>query len=205
MALNWQSRGAPRLHIVDLDGAAGGEPVNQDIAVEIARTVLIPAQLGGGIRDLATIRQLLQAGIERIILGTAAVEIPELITQACDKYGDSIIVSIDTREGRVATRGWLQDAPLSAVDLMQQMARQGVKRFIHTDVSRDGTLTEPNFAAIEAMVDAIRRPVIAAGGVTNTNHVKLLKKVGVEGIIIGRALYTGDINLKEAIYIASQD
>ena len=149
VALNWQSMGAPRLHIVDLDGAAAGEPVNHDIAVEIANTVLIPTQLGGGIRSIETIERLLKAGIERVILGTSAVELPELIVAAINRYRDSLVVSIDSREGRVATQGWLQDMPLSAVELAKTMVQQGVRRFICTDISRDGTLTEPNFAAIE--------------------------------------------------------
>ena len=201
VALNWQSMGAPRLHIVDLDGAAAGEPVNHDIAVEIANTVLIPTQLGGGIRSIETIERLLKAGIERVILGTSAVELPELIVAAINRYRDSLVVSIDSREGRVATQGWLQDMPLSAVELAKTMVQQGVRRFICTDISRDGTLTEPNFAAIEEMVEALRVPVIAAGGVTNLHHLKLLDKIGVEGAIIGRALYTGDINLKTALNI----
>ncbi len=204
VALNWQSLGAPRLHIVDLDGAATGEPVNQDIAIEISHTVLIPTQLGGGIRNLAIIQELLKAGIERVILGTSAIENPELITAACDKYRESIVVSIDTREGRVATRGWLQEMPLSAVELAQTMAQQGVRRFICTDISRDGTLTEPNFAAIQEMVEALRVPVIAAGGVASLSHLRLLAKIGVEGAIVGKALYTGDINLKEALETLNQ-
>lgn len=201
VALNWQSMGAPRLHIVDLDGAAAGEPVNHEIAVEIANTVLIPTQLGGGIRSLETMAYLLKAGVERVILGTSAIEDPELVTQACNKYRDSLIISIDTRDGRVATRGWLQDMSLSAVELAVKMTQQGVRRFICTDISRDGTLTEPNFSAIQEMVEALRVPVIAAGGVTNLHHLKLLEKIGVEGSIVGKALYTGDINLKTALNV----
>jgi len=191
--------GAPRLHIVDLDGAAAGEPRNLEVIKEIARAMLIPVQLGGGIRHLETIEELLKAGIERVILGTAAVENPQLVKDACRRFRESIIVGIDAREGYVATRGWLQDTELTSVALAESMVQLGVRRFIYTDISRDGTLTEPNFPATAEMVDAIRLPVIAAGGISSLNHLRMLQKLGVEGAIVGRALYTGDINLKQAL------
>ena len=199
MALRWQSMGASRLHIVDLDGAAAGEPRNLDVIKEIAGAILIPTQLGGGIRNLATIETLLKVGIERVILGTASVENPRLIEEACHRFRGSIIVSIDAREGRVATHGWLQDTEMSPVALAESMSRLGAGRFIYTDISRDGTLTEPNFSAIAEMIDTIRVPVIAAGGISSLSHLRMLHKLGAEGAIIGRALYTGDINLKQAL------
>jgi phosphoribosylformimino-5-aminoimidazole carboxamide ribotide isomerase len=199
VALKWQSTGAPRLHIVDLDGAAAGEPRNLDIIKEIANATLIPAQLGGGIRHLETIEKVLKAGIERVILGTAAVENPRLVDEACHRFRESIIVGIDAREGRVATHGWLKDTEMASVALAESMTRLGVKRFIYTDISRDGTLSEPNFSAIAEMIDTIRLPVIAAGGISSLNHLRMLKKLGAEGAIVGKALYTGDINLKEAL------
>ncbi len=191
--------GAPRLHIVDLDGAATGEVCNLDIIKEIASAVLVPTQLGGGIRRLETVEQLLRAGIERVILGTAAVEIPNLIKEACHKFGELIIVSIDALEGRVAIHGWRQETELEAIEFAKSMLRLGVKRFIYTDISRDGTLTEPNFTDIAELVTAIKLPVIAAGGVSSLGHLKVLKQLGVEGAIVGKALYTGDINLKQAL------
>ena len=199
VALKWQSMGAPRLHIVDLDGASAGEPRNLDIIREIARAMLIPVQLGGGIRHLETIEELLKAGIERVILGTAAVESPHLIKEACQRFRESIAVGIDAREGYVATHGWLQDTELTSVALAESMVQLGVRRFIYTDISRDGTLTEPNFSATAEMVEAIRLPVIAAGGISSLNHLRMLQKLGVEGAIVGKALYTGDINLKQAL------
>jgi len=199
VALKWQSMGAPRLHIVDLDGASAGEPRNLDIIREIARAMLIPVQLGGGIRHLETIEELLKAGIERVILGTAAVESPHLIKEACQRFRESIAVGIDAREGYVATHGWLQDTELTSVVLAESMVQLGVRRFIYTDISRDGTLTEPNFSATAEMVEAIRLPVIAAGGISSLNHLRMLQKLGVEGAIVGKALYTGDINLKQAL------
>ncbi len=198
-ALKWQSLGAPRLHIVDLDGAAAGELRNLDIITEIARALLIPTQVGGGIRSLETIRQLLKAGIERVILSTAAVETPELIEQACRNFSDRIIISVDASDGYVATRGWQKRTELEAVSFALDMVKLGVRRFIYTDVSRDGTLTEPNFTAIARLIDAARVPIIAAGGISSPVHLKMLKQLGVEGAIIGKALYTGDINLKQVL------
>jgi len=199
VALKWQSMGAPRLHIVDLDGAASGEIRNLEIIRDIARAMLIPIQLGGGIRDIETIEALLKAGIERVVLGTAAVEDPGLVTDACRRFRDSVIVGIDAREGYVATRGWVNDTEQAAVELAESMAHIGVRRFIYTDISRDGTLTEPNFSAIAEVVDAIGLPVIAAGGITSISHLKMLQKLGAEGAIVGKALYTGDIILKQAL------
>ncbi len=199
VALKWQSMGAPRLHIVDLDGAASGEILNIHIIRNITQAMLIPVQLGGGIRHIETIETLLKSGIERVILGTAAVENPGLITKACQRYRDSIIVGIDARQGIIATRGWVKETGLTALELAKSMVKTGVKRFIYTDIERDGTLTEPNFAAIASLIDEIGQPVIAAGGITSINHLKMLKKLGAEGAVIGKALYTGDIKLKQAI------
>jgi len=196
--------GAPKLHIVDLDGAATGELRNLKIVKEIASAALIPTQLGGGIRQLETIEELLKADIERVILSTAAVENPKLIKDACHKFRESIIVSIDAREGHIATHGWRQETELTAIEVAKSMVRLGVKRFIYTDITRDGTLTEPNFAAITELIDAIGLPVIAAGGISSINHLSVLKKLGAEGAIVGKALYTGDINLKQALAALSQ-
>ncbi|MFH1002542.1 MAG: 1-(5-phosphoribosyl)-5-[(5-phosphoribosylamino)methylideneamino]imidazole-4-carboxamide isomerase [Chloroflexota bacterium] len=202
VALEWQSLGAPRLHIVDLDGAARGEPANLDIIREIANCLLIPTQLGGGIRNLKTIEQLLKAGIERVVLSTAAVEDPKTVREACRRFSESIIVSIDAREGHVATHGWQQDTGREATELARAMVDLGVRRFIYTDISRDGTLTEPNFTATAEMINAIRWPVIAAGGISSPTHVSMLKSLGAEGVIIGKALYSGDIKLKAALAAA---
>ncbi len=204
VALEWQSVGAPRLHVVDLDGAAIGELCNLDIIKEIAGATLVPTQLGGGIRRLETVEQLLKVGIERVILGTVAVENPELVEKVCSKFSESIIVGVDAREGNIATHGWKQTTELNVIEFAKSMTRLGVKRFIYTDISRDGTLTEPNFAAIAELVTAIERPIIAAGGISSLNHLSMLKKLGVEGAIVGKALYTGDINLKQALAAASR-
>ena len=202
-ALKWQGMGAPRVHIVDLDGAVNGQPGNLEIIETIARAMLVPTQVGGGIRNLETIGLLLRAGVERVILGTSAIEDPLLVREACKKYPDSIIVGIDTRDGWVATRGWQKETQVKGVELAKMMIGLGVRRFIHTDVSRGSTLTEPNFAAISELIAETRCPIIAAGGVSSLLHIKMLKQLGAEGAIIGKALYTGDIKLKKAIEAAN--
>ena len=198
-ALQWQSMGAPLLHIVDLDGARDGEIVNVEAIREIASALLIPIQLGGGIRNIETVEELLKLGVERVILGTAAVENPSLVADACRRFRESIVIGIDARDGQVATRGWLTSTGRTAVDLALSMAEYGVRRFIYTDINRDGTLTEPNFSAISAMIEEVKLPIIAAGGISSVTHLKMLKKLGADGAIIGRAIYTGDINLRQAL------
>ncbi len=199
MAMEWQSLGATRLHIIDLDGADAGEPCNLNIINRINDVVWIPLQVGGGIRNMETIGKLLKVGIDRVILGTAAVENPELVKEACRCFGKSIIIGIDVIEGRVAIHGWKNSTELTAIELAMSMAKLGAKRIIYTDINRDGTLTEPNFIATFELVDAIRFPVIASGGISSLIHLKVLNKLGVEGAIIGKALYTGDINLRQAL------
>ncbi len=170
-----------------------------EIIKVLASAILVPTQLGGGIRNMETIKTLLRAGIERIILGTAAMENANLVEEACRMFSDSIIVAIDTRDGFVATHGWLLDTKMTGINLAKVMAKLGVKRFIYTDISRDGTLTEPNFAAFSELVNEIQLPVIASGGISSINHLRMLKQLGAEGAIIGKALYTGDIDLKQAL------
>jgi len=201
MALKWQALGAPRLHIVDLDGAVAGEPQNMDVIRQIADASLVPTQLGGGIRTLETVRNVLQVGIDRVILSTAAVEDPDLLREACRNFGEYIIVSVDAREGRVATRGWQQDTDWGTIEFARLMERSGVKSLIYTDIVRDGTLSEPNFSAITELVESTRLPIIAAGGISSLLHLKMLKHLGVSGAIVGKALYTEDIDLKEALRV----
>jgi phosphoribosylformimino-5-aminoimidazole carboxamide ribotide isomerase len=203
VALEWQAMGAPRVHVVDLDGAASGELHNLDIITEIANTLLVPTQTGGGIRDLETIEELLKAGIDRVILGTAAVEDPDLVKEACRNFSESIIVGIDTWEGLVSIHGWQQRTEIKAIEFAEAMIGLGVKRFIYTDISRDGTLTEPNLSAIAELVNITRLPILAAGGISSLTHLGLLERLGVEGAIVGKALYTGNINLREALAIVS--
>ena len=199
VALRWQSEGARRLHIVDLDGAAKGEPVNLETIEDIIAAIDTPIEVGGGIRSLETIKQLLDSRVGRVILGTVAVEKPELVREACRRFDEQIIVSIDAKDRLVATRGWLQKSQVTASELANRMADLGVKRFIYTDISRDGTLTSPNFEAIEEFLEQVCVPIIAAGGISSVYHLTRLAELGVEGAVVGKAIYTGDIILADAI------
>ncbi len=199
VALKWQSQGARRLHLVDLDGAASGKPCNLAIVEAILKQVSMPVQLGGGIRDEATVARALGCGVRWVILGTAAVENLDMVQRLCHKYGEAIIVAIDARDGRVATHGWKKDTFVTALELGRRAALVGVKRIIYTDIKRDGTLTEPSFEAIAEMVKGVNLPVIVAGGISTLSHLRKLKKLGVEGAIVGKALYAGNIKLKEAL------
>jgi phosphoribosylformimino-5-aminoimidazole carboxamide ribotide isomerase len=198
VALRWQSEGARRLHIVDLDGAARGEPGNLDTIEDIVAAIDIPVQVGGGIRSIETIEQLFAAGVERAILGTVAVEKPDLVKEACQSFSDRIIISIDARDRLVATRGWLQKSTVTASELASKMIELDVTRFIYTDISRDGTLTSPNFEAVAELLSQVNVPVIAAGGISSVQHLTRLAELGVEGAIVGKAIYTGDVKLGEA-------
>jgi phosphoribosylformimino-5-aminoimidazole carboxamide ribotide isomerase len=198
VALRWQSEGARRLHIVDLDGAARGEPGNLDTIEDIIAAIDIPVQVGGGIRSIETIEQLFAAGVERAIMGTVAVEKPDMVREACQRFGDRIIISIDARDRLVATRGWLQKSTVTASELASKMIELDVTRFIYTDISRDGTLTSPNFEAIAELLSQVNVPVIAAGGISSVYHLTKLAELGVEGAIVGKAIYTGDVKLGEA-------
>ena len=199
-ALRWVDMGATRLHIVDLDGARDGSPANLSAVERIASSVNVPLHLGGGIRDMETARTAIGAGVSRIMLGTAAVENSDLIRTLLDEFGaESVIVSVDAKDGKVALRGWTTGSGALATHLAAQMASIGVKRFLYTDISRDGTLTEPNFDGVEALVNQSDIRLIAAGGITTVAHLQRLAQIGTEAAIVGRAIYTGDIDLREAI------
>jgi phosphoribosylformimino-5-aminoimidazole carboxamide ribotide isomerase len=204
MARRWRDAGATRLHLVDLDGAREGRPANRASVGKILAAVDIPAQLGGGIRDLETVRSYLGDGVDRVVLGTAAVKDRAMLTSALAEFPGHIVVGVDARDGVVVTEGWLEASGVTAVDLLRQLAELGVPRVIYTDTLRDGTLTEPNFAALEAIltderISAHDLRVIYAGGVSAIDHLRRLAATGVEAAIVGRALYTGDIDLAEAL------
>jgi phosphoribosylformimino-5-aminoimidazole carboxamide ribotide isomerase len=198
-ALTWYSQGARWLHIVDLDGAVTGEPKNMEVVEEIIRQSGMLIELGGGIRQEKVAEKLLRQGISRIILGTAAIENRELVKKLCQQFGEAIAVSLDARDGKIAIHGWQKDTVVEVLQLSREMVAAGVRRFIYTDIKRDGTLTEPNFDIIGRLLTEVSVPVIVAGGVSKLEHLRRLKELGVEGAIIGKALYTGDIDLGEAI------
>jgi phosphoribosylformimino-5-aminoimidazole carboxamide ribotide isomerase len=195
--MRWHTLGATRLHVVDLDGAETGEIKNLELIKLIA--TFSPVQVGGGVRTMEAIESLIKVNVDRIILGTIAVEKPELVKEACHRFGETIVGGIDVREGKVAIHGWQQQTELELIEYARSLSKLGIQRFIFTDISRDGTLTEPNFTQTFELIDAVRLPVIASGGIASLTHLKLMEKIGAEGVIIGKALYTGDINLKQAL------
>lgn len=203
-ALKWQSQGAELIHIVDLDGAFEGRPQNSEVIAKIASAVDIPVQLGGGMRDAATVKNALELGVERVILGTAAVEDHHFVKKMVELYGQRILVGIDAKEGIVAVKGWVEKTGERAVEFALKMQQLGVKEIIYTDISRDGTLEGPNIEALKTMAVALKVPVIASGGISSLNDLRALKELeplGVSGVIVGQALYAGRFTLKEAIKI----
>jgi len=207
MALNWANQGAPRLHVVDLDGAKRGLPTNHGVLQEICAALTIPVQVGGGIRDRQTVESLLGSGVSQVILGTVAVENPPLVEELCQAFPGQILVGIDARNGQVATKGWLETTTVQAVDLAQRMTAVGVAGIIYTDIERDGTLQGPNLNALRDLVSQVSVPVIASGGVSSlTDLLRLLslEALGVTGAIVGKALYSGAVNLSEAVQAVGQ-
>ncbi len=197
VALQWQEEGAQRVHVVDLDGALAGTPQNIDIVRRMVERLSIPIAFGGGLRDLRSIQQVLETGVDRAILGTAAVENPDLVKRACGVYGARIAVALDARNGIVMIHGWTEASGESALDVATKMVNLGALRLIYTDISRDGTLTEPNFESIAQLAGSVGVPVVASGGVSRAEHLVRLRNVGVEGAVVGRALYTGDIKMED--------
>ncbi|HJN91728.1 MAG TPA: 1-(5-phosphoribosyl)-5-[(5-phosphoribosylamino)methylideneamino]imidazole-4-carboxamide isomerase [Dehalococcoidia bacterium] len=196
-AQRWVDAGAQRLHVVDLDGARDGAPANFDLVVAIAQ--LGPAvQTGGGIRDAATVRRYLEAGLDRVALGTVAVRDAGLVESLAAAYGDAIIVSLDARDGRVATDGWTETSDIEATDLAIRLVASGVHRFVYTDINRDGMMDEPNYESVQRMVEEAGVPVVAAGGVADKSHIRPLAATGAEAVIVGRALYDGRLDLQDA-------
>ncbi|HAC66383.1 MAG TPA: 1-(5-phosphoribosyl)-5-((5-phosphoribosylamino)methylideneamino)imidazole-4-carboxamide isomerase [Cyanothece sp. UBA12306] len=202
VARQWSDQGAARLHLVDLDGAKQGKPVNLASIEAIIRAISIPVQVGGGLRDRASIAQLFNLGVEQAIVGTVAVENPDLVKELCAEFPGKIAVGIDARNGKVATRGWLETSEIVATELAQQMAQLGAAAIIYTDIHRDGTLSGPNRDALRELATNLEIPVIASGGVSSlTDLLGLLslEPLGVTGVIVGKALYTGDVDLSEAL------
>lgn len=202
VARRWENEGARLIHVVDLDGAYHGAPCNLKAIDEIVHAVDIPIQIGGGLRSLDAVDAVLRLGATRVVLGTAAVENRALVSDAGARWPGKVAVAIDAKDGTVMTRGWQHQSELSAKSLAQDVVLQGAVRVIYTDIERDGTLTEPNYTATAEIVAAVPVPVIASGGVADVEHLRRLKAVGVEGAIVGRALYTGAIHLADALALS---
>jgi len=201
-ALSWQEKGAERLHLVDLDGARSGLPVNDAVVRAIVEALAIPVQLGGGVRSAERAEALLACGLDRVILGTVAIEQPELVRELAARHPGRIVVGIDARDGKVATRGWLEESAVEAEALAASFEGSGVAALICTDIATDGTLAGPNLAFLRRMAEASSVPVIASGGIgdlTDLLSLLALAPLGVEAVIVGRALYDGRVELAEAL------
>lgn len=206
MAKKWEDEGGQYLHLVDLDGARAGESRNLDVVEMILKTVNIPVELGGGIRTMENIQRVLEMGVSRVILGSIAVKDPKLVKEACKEYGSQrIVVGIDAKDGIVAVDGWGVSGEVKATELAKKMADGGVKHIIYTDISRDGTLSGVNAKATAEIAKVSGVKVVASGGVSSLDDIKMLKEYeqdGIEGVIVGKSIYTGALSLPEALRVA---
>ncbi|MFQ5861915.1 MAG: 1-(5-phosphoribosyl)-5-[(5-phosphoribosylamino)methylideneamino]imidazole-4-carboxamide isomerase [Candidatus Brocadiales bacterium] len=198
-ALKWQREGAEYLHVVDLDGALEGKPRNLEVLRRIVEAVDIPIQFGGGIRAVDVARQVLELGVDRVILGTKAVDSPELVRGLCARYPDRVAVGLDQRGGRVAVKGWVESSELSFIEVAKRVEGFKPRALIFTDISRDGMLGGPNMDLLKELLEAVKVPIIVSGGIATLDDIKALLELPVEGAIIGKALYTGAISLSKAI------
>ena len=203
VAKRWESYGARLLHVVDLDGAFSGSQKNFNAIVRIRESVKIPLEVGGGIRNIGNMINLFSAGIDRVVIGTAAIEDPAFLTDSCRKYPGRILIGIDAKDGMVAIKGWEEITSLNARELAKRLELVGIAGIIYTDISRDGMLSGPNLSAVTEMVESVKIPVIASGGVSGIEDIKNLMKIkNLWGVITGKAIYAGTLNLKEALGIA---
>lgn len=204
-ARRFEKAGATWLHMVDLDGACEGRPVNQAIFTEIAQKTSLKVELGGGIRTMADIDTYLSAGIARVILGSVAIHQPELVREAVKKYGDAIAVGIDAKDEKVRGGGWLEDSEVHFVTLAKEMEKAGVKTIIYTDISKDGTLTGPSLTHYQMLLEAVPTVnIIASGGIRDLDNIKDLKAEGLYGAICGKSIYQGTLSLEEALALAKE-
>jgi phosphoribosylformimino-5-aminoimidazole carboxamide ribotide isomerase len=205
VAKRWADEGAERLHVVDLDGAIKGQPVNLKVVEQIAESVKIPVQIGGGIRDEETVQRYLNAGVAYIIIGTKAVNTPHFLRDLCIEYPRHIIVGLDAKDGRVALNGWAKVTNHDVVEMAQHCERDGVEAIIYTDIGRDGMMNGFNAASTQKLAKAVNTPVIASGGVSSLDDIRVLREIepdGVTGAIIGRALYEGGLSFKDCLAAA---
>lgn len=206
MARHWESLGARRLHVIDLDGAFRGSPEHLHVVREITRAVGIPIQFGGGLRSLETIRECFQSGVDRVILGTAVLDSPDLARAAAEEYPGRIFIALDARQGKVAVQGWKETTAVEVISMARALGNWGIGGLIYTDISRDGTLSGPNLEDLQALACQTQLPVIASGGIGNLDHIRALLRLGlqrVQGIIVGKALYDGAIDLRKALDLAA--
>ena len=204
-AKHWVSLGAELLHVVDLDGAFTGEQKNFEKIKAIREAIDIPIEIGGGIRDIERIEKLISLGVDRVIIGTSAAKDPDMVRRACEKFSGKVLVGIDAKDGKVAVKGWVEVTELDAIEFAEKMQGAGTAGIIYTDISRDGMLSGPNIDAMADMVSAVSIPVIASGGVSKIDDIKKLMQIkNLWGVITGKALYAGTLDLPEAIEITKK-
>ncbi|HLR71033.1 MAG TPA: 1-(5-phosphoribosyl)-5-[(5-phosphoribosylamino)methylideneamino]imidazole-4-carboxamide isomerase [Pseudogracilibacillus sp.] len=196
MAIQWEEKGAEFIHIVDLNGAKTGESINKKIIIDIANTVSVPVQVGGGIRSINTIKDYLENGVNRVIIGTAAINDQAFLQEAVERFGEKVVVSIDAKNGYVATDGWTDTSDVSALDLIKKLEEVGLKTIVYTDIAKDGMLQGPNLTEQQTINDATTMDVIASGGVTTKEDVENLRNLNMYGAIIGKALYDGKLEFE---------
>lgn len=199
VALKWESMGAKILHLVDLDGARAGISINESVVKDIVKSVKIPVQIGGGIRDTKAVETYLSAGVAQVIIGTAAIKNPIWLKEMIERYDDKIIVSIDARNGFIATDGWEDLSKKKALDYIKELKSFGLKRIVYTDIDKDGMLSGPNFKIYEDLKNTLDIEIIASGGVTTMKDIEILRNMRLYGAIVGKALYDGKLNLEEVL------
>lgn len=202
IAKQWKKLGAQMIHVVDLDGAKNGILANLEVIKKIAQEVKIPLQVGGGIRNKEAVGILLSIGVSRVILGTIALENEEELESILNEYASQVVIALDTKNGKLMKQGWLEDSNKSSVVTALQLENLGVQRFIYTDIVKDGMMTEPNYNEIANVTKSVSVPVIVSGGISSINSIERLKSMSIEGVIIGKALYEGKIDLKDAINVS---
>lgn len=203
-ALEFEADGAEFIHLVDLDGARFGKPVNNEIYENIAKKVHIPIEVGGGIRNMETVDFYIKKGISRVIIGSAALTNPTLVKQSVEKYGERIAVGIDAMDGFVKTSGWTEKSTINYIELAKKMANMGIEYIIFTDISKDGTLEGPNLEQLAELQKSVKTNIIASGGIKNSDDIKALKDMDLYGAICGKSIYSGNLSLKEAIEIGKK-
>ncbi|MEI7905096.1 MAG: 1-(5-phosphoribosyl)-5-[(5-phosphoribosylamino)methylideneamino]imidazole-4-carboxamide isomerase [Candidatus Firestonebacteria bacterium] len=203
----WQLKGAKMIHLVDIDGAVTGTPKNIDLVLKIVKTLRIPVEFGGGIRDMETLDKVMNAGVERVILGTSAISSRDFLKEAVDKYKSAIMVGIDAKKGMVAVKGWKEVTNKRALTIAKEVQEIGVQTIMFTDIEKDGMLSGPNFKSIKELAQAVKMEVVASGGVTtmaDVEHLCAMAKYGVCGMVVGKSLYTGNLDLKKVIKFAKE-
>ena len=204
VAMSFKKAGAEYIHVVDLDGALNGTIKNLKIILKVINEVNIPVELGGGIRDIKTVDALIEAGVSRVILGTAALKDKKFVAEAAAKYGDKIAVGIDAKDEKVAVNGWTNISDVNYIDFAKEIEAIGVKTIIFTDISKDGTLMGPNLVQLQKINDSVSCNIIASGGIKELEDLRAINRMGLYGTIVGKAIYSGNVDLKEAIAAGSQ-